>query len=125
MVKKAIIFLSIFIFCVNIPIINKPILEYIDKDHFKYSNADASFTYKEDFGFKSPYLNKIATERFIIENNPNENNKELFRLYKINPLCFWRWSYYLIVSINYKYHNWKDIELNRTPKMEDNIWQSF
>lgn len=57
--------------------------------------------------------------------NPKSENTEMYRLYRMNPLYFWRWSYYLIVSKDFKYKDWKEIESNRIPYDPDNVGQQF
>ncbi|GGC22208.1 hypothetical protein GCM10011386_12670 [Parapedobacter defluvii] len=109
----------------NLPILNAYILYKIDNDHFKYSNADASFTVHETFGFKNPRLSQQSIKFFIEEMKPTPENQKVYRLYRINPLCFWRWSYYLFQSVDFEYKSWKEIEPNRVPYDPENRWQHF
>lgn len=69
------------------------------------------------FGFK----------QFIKETSPAKENQKLYRLYKINPLCFWRWNNYLKNSIHFEYKDWENIEKNRQKKGIDtnSTWQKF
>ncbi|MCT1532166.1 hypothetical protein M3B46_14285 [Sphingobacterium daejeonense] len=92
---------------------------------FKYSNLNASFTQQESFAFKDSYLTNWSINRFIEETHPSNEDKQVYRLYKINPLCFWRWSYYISISRNYKYKSWNEIEKNRVPYNQENMWQDF
>lgn len=117
---------SLFIFT-NLPIINKIILREIDGNrHFRYSNADGSFTIIQDFGFKDGLIQADwVMGRFIRENKPSPGNRVLYRLYKINPLCFWRWSFYIFSSRKFPYRSWEDIEPNRMPYKPNNMWQDF
>ncbi len=112
-------------FIANLPIIGKQLLHDIDQDHFRYSNLNASFTRVESFGFKDGYISKWGTRRFVEENNPAPENRTIYRLYRINPLCFWRWSYYLFTSRDYPFNDWKEIEKNRVPYVTGNMWQDF
>jgi len=97
---------------INIPSsLNKFVVGSIDVGHFRYSNEDASYTYTEGFSFKTGIYNKEAME----SSNENENKKEVFRIYTINPLCFWRWRYYWQYSRQFKYKSWAEIEPNRVP----------
>ena len=85
----------IIIIIVNLPIVNKNVLLMMDGNNpFKYSNLNASFTQQESFAFKDSYLTNWSINRFIEETHPSNEDKQVYRLYKINPLCFWRWSYY-------------------------------
>ncbi|MFD1164496.1 hypothetical protein ACFQ2C_02645 [Sphingobacterium daejeonense] len=111
---------------VNLPIVNKNVLLMMDGNNpFKYSNSNASFTQQESFAFKDPYLTYWSINRFIEETHPSNENKQVYRLYKINPVCFWRWSYYISISRNYKYKSWNEIEKNRVPYNQENMWQDF
>lgn len=126
MKKRTIIIVSfIILIVVNLPVVNTEILNRIDRDHFRYSNADASFTDIEYFDPLQPWINEWTLERFVRENSPSENNKKVFRIYRINPLCFWRWRYYYVVSWKFEYRSWDEIEPNRAPKIPDNMWQQF
>jgi len=110
----------------NTPIIGTEILYRIDEGYFRYANNDASLTVVEHIDIFSPWMNKWVTWGFIEDQRPTSENMEVFRLYRINPLCFWRWRYYLIVSRHFDYKSWKDIEPNRVPYDPENFrWQRF
>ncbi|MBD1433246.1 hypothetical protein H8B06_10440 [Sphingobacterium sp. DN00404] len=117
MKKKVIIWIVAVVVVSNLPIINGEILRGVDSEYFRYSNADATFTYIDHFGFKSGgYFNKRVSEEGIKRDlNSQGDTIEIFRLYRINPLCFWRWSYYIIVSRQFRYKSWKEIEPRREP----------
>ena len=117
-------FLSIAIIS-NLVIINTVILQALDQNHFRYSNQNASFTDVETFNFKDPYISNTPIDRFIAETNPAVENKTIYRLYRINPLCFWRWSYYLFTSRDFSYKTWSEIEQKRVPYDPNNMWQKF
>ncbi len=87
--------------------------------------SNGSLTSEESFSFKDPYISEWPIKWFIEETNPAEENKAVYRLYKINPLCFWRWSYYLFTSSDYTYKNWKEIERKRVPYDPKNTRQDF
>lgn len=116
---------TIIVIVANLPLINEVILSALDHDTFRYSNNDASFTRIEKFGLKDGRINDWLTNRFVEETYPSDNNKEIFRLYRINPLCVWRWRYYIETGINYRYKSWNEIEPNRIPYAENNTWQNF
>lgn len=110
----------------NLPIINSNFMLMLDgKDHFRYSNNNASYTSIDGLSFKNGAFTPKRIERFIEETNPQPENRELFRLYRINPLCFWRWSYYFGTSSNFKFKSWEDIKPNRLPYDPKNRWQDF
>ncbi|AZB25157.1 MULTISPECIES: hypothetical protein [Bacteroidota] len=109
----------------NTPIIGTEILKSIDGDHFRYSNANAAFTGIEYIDIFAPWMSKWTTYGFIYDTRPEMTNMEIFRLYRINPLCFWRWRYYLTVSRHFAYRDWEKIEPNRVPFEPSNRWQDF
>jgi hypothetical protein len=109
----------------NTPIIGTEILKAIDGDHFRYSNANAAFTGIEYMDVFSPWMSKWVTYGFIEATRPQMANMEIFRLYRINPLCFWRWRYYLTVSRHFEYRDWETIKPNRVPFKPSNKWQKF
>jgi hypothetical protein len=92
-------------FLSNLPILNGYILFSIDNDHFKYANANASFTNHETFEFKTPRISQHSIRFFIEEMKPKPENQKIYRLYRINPLCFWRWSHYLFKSRDFELKN--------------------
>ncbi len=121
-------FLYVYLFAAfisNLPFINGYILHRFDSDVFKYSNADASYTRHDTFSFKSLSIKQLYIDRYIAEVHPEKKNQKIYRLYYINPLCFWRWSHYLITSRDYDYKSWKEIEPNRVPYNPENRYQAF
>lgn len=127
MKKKIIIWSIVVIIVSNLPYVNKEVLNLVDSGRFRYSNADASFTRIDAFYVIKPGLVDKEFDEKLLETylNPTDENKEIFRLYRINPLCFWRWRYYLLTSRHFKYKSWKEIEPNRAPKDPDNLFQWF
>jgi len=112
-------------FISNLPFVNGYLLHRLDGDLFKYSNADASYTNHDTFSFKSPTISQWAIDRYIEDTHPEKKNQKIYRLYRINPLCFWRWSHYLITSKDFDYKSWKEIEPNRVPYHPENRYQDF
>lgn len=90
-------------FISNLPFVNGYLLHRLDGDLFKYSNADASYTNHDTFSFKSPSISQWAIDRYIADTHPEKKNQKIYRLYRINPLCFSRWKNYLVNSINFEY----------------------
>lgn len=118
--------LALMIVITNLPLINANFTLSIDgPGKFKYSNGDASYTRIQGLGFKNPSISHTGLKWFLEEQKPTPNNSELFRIYKINPLCFWRWPHYLFTSVNFKYKSWKKIGPNRVPYDSTNMWQDF
>jgi len=115
--KAIVITATVVILVSNMPFINSILLHTLDKGKIRYSNADGSFTYIDRFEFLAGMYTKSDTEEI----------GEIYRLYRLNPLYFWRWSFYLMVSKDFRYKNWeKDIEPNRVPYDPENFsWQRF
>lgn len=124
MKKKVIIWVLVVIIFSNLPLINKEILRIVDREHFRYSNEDASFTRKDYFDFKSGVGSKTLDQESI-RISLKSSDEEVYRLYRINPLCFWRWTHYLMVSKQYKYKSWEEIEPNRVPYDPNSPVQKF
>jgi len=116
-IKKGFIAIVSIILISYLPILNKEILRVIDADYFRYSNANGSYTYIQKFHFKSKMIDPELINYFIYNSNNNitAENKILYRIYKINYLCFWRWTYYYYCSRKFEYRNWSEIEKNRVP----------
>jgi len=125
MKKIIFIMLSTMLLITNTPIIGTEILKAIDGDHFRYSNANAAFTSIQYIDIYAPWMNKWTTYGFIEDTRPQMANMEVFRLYRISPLCFWRWRYYLTVSRHFTYRDWEKIKPNRVPFKPSNRWQDF
>ena len=115
---------SIIIFS-NLPIVNTEVLKLTDSNNFRYSNNNATFTYIENFDIFRNWISDEVVFNFISQTRPELHNMELYRLYRINPLCFWRWRYYLSVSFQFKYKSWDDIKYDREPFKPNNMWQKF
>lgn len=121
MIKRAIfIVLGIMLLIPNIPFIGKDIDHWLDEGYYRYANLDGSYMITQDFHFKSPGFSTFGFEQFIKEKSPAKENRKLYRLYKINPLCFWRWSNYLNHGVHFDYMDPKVIERNIQKKKRDN-----
>ncbi|WP_447768206.1 hypothetical protein [Sphingobacterium faecium] len=117
MKKKTIIIVFVSILLIlNLPILNKYIAHRLDEGHFTYANLDGSYVITQDFSFKSPAFSTFGFNEFIKETSPAKENRKLYRLYKINPLCFWRWKNYLVNSIHFEYMDRKVFEWNMKKK---------
>ena len=123
--KPILIVLSVIVIITNLPIINKNFMLLFDgPGRLRYANADASCTVIQRFGFKNGNVN-ARLMKYFIEEHPSQKSSTLYRLYRINPLCFWRWSYYLFTSLDFEYKLWKEIEPHRLPYDPENRWQHF
>lgn len=116
--KKKTIFIGLIIILLvpNLPVINKYVAHQLDEGHFKYANLDGSFIATQSFSFKSPGFSTFGFEQFIKRTSPTNENKKLYRLYKINPLCFWRWNNYIQNGLHFEYMDRKVIEKNMHEK---------
>lgn len=117
--KTIIIVLGTMLLLPNMPFIGKDIHHWLDEGYFRYSNLDGSYYLTQDFNFKSPGFSTFGFEYFVKNTSPAKENRKLYRLYKINPLCFWRWSYYLRHSIHLDYMDPSVIEQNMEKKKAD------
>ena len=64
----------------------------LDEGKLRYSNADGSCTSIEHFNYFSGLIDKEGIEGSIRSRvpAPSEENIEMYRLYRMNPLYFWR-----------------------------------
>lgn len=112
--KKAIlIFVGIILLIPNLPFIGKDISHQLDEGYYRYANLDGSYTITQDFDFKSPGFSDLHFKYWVKMTSPPQENRKLYRLYKINPLCFWRWQNYLVNGVQFDYMDPKVIEKNR------------
>lgn len=85
----------------------------VDGDmYYRYSNYDGSNT---SYEFKSWTLEMVKSQHEnCLKHHPNQEDRNLYRLFKRNPFAFWRWRLY-IFDERYKlpYKDWKEIEKNR------------
>ncbi|GHE45563.1 hypothetical protein [Sphingobacterium griseoflavum] len=123
--KRLAIAAIIVIAFTNLPVVSTTIMGELDKDRFRYANNDASFTYIQEFDILRGWISQWTVWGFIESQRPTQEHMEVFRLYKINPLCFWRWRYYILVSRKFRYKSWQEIEPNRVPFVDNNKWQDF
>ncbi len=123
--KWMLIAILVIIAVPNLPIIGTEILARVDDDSFRYSNANASFTVVEDIDIMRGWMDEWVIWGFIEDQRPTQDNMQVYRLYHINPLCFWRWRYYLSVSRKFDYKSWKEIEPNRVPFKGKSRYQHF
>lgn len=114
--KTILIVLAIILLVPNLPVITKYIAHQVDEGHFRYANLDGSFIATQRFSFKSPGFSTSGFEQFIKNTSPAEENRKLYRLYKINPLCFWRWNNYIQIGVHFDYMDWEVIEKNIVKK---------
>lgn len=117
--KAILIVLAAMIVIPNLPFIGKDIHHRLDEGYFRYSNIDGSYMITQDFHFKSPGFETFGFEYWIKKTSPPEENRKLYRLYKMNPLCFWRWSNYLRHGVHFDYMAPSIIQKNIAKKKAD------
>ncbi len=109
---------------------NVPPVKYVfrllfDEYHYRYSNQSGSLTYVE---FKAHDIRglyrKVNSYKTAF---PHASDTVVFRLYKRNLLCFWRWGEYIYDSrYKIKYKNWETIKALRGYDLQySNNWQDF
>ncbi len=130
MKKRTVVVLAICVLALpNLPFINKYIAVQIDGDYYRYSNRDGFYTYLQDMSFKSPGFSTRGLERFSEQTSPPREDRTLYRLYHINPLCFWRWHKYVVEGRHFDYMDWEEIEKRRDLANKGNTklskWQDF
>ncbi|WP_312336284.1 hypothetical protein [Sphingobacterium sp.] len=119
MKKAIIIVLGTILLIPNLPFIGKDISHRLDEGYYRYANLDGSYTITQDFNFKSPGFSDLHFEYWVKMTSPAQENRKLYRLYKINPLCFWRWKNYLVNGMHFDYMDPNIIEKNMETKKVD------
>lgn len=93
----------------NLPPLKPYFRFFLDENHYRYSNETGSFTFVE---FKAHDI-KMMNRRFdrYKSTSPAAHDTIVYRLFKKNPLSFWRWSGYMFDS-RYKlpYKSWDEIK---------------
>lgn len=117
--KTIIIMLGTILLIPNLPFIGKDISHHLDEGYYRYANLDGSYTITQDFNFKSPAFSTLHFEYWIKMTSPAQENRKLYRLYRINPLCFWRWKNYLVNGVHFDYMDPDIIEKNMEKKKVD------
>lgn len=124
-IKYSLIAFTILVTICHLPFIDKSILEEIDSGRFRYSNIDGSYTSIQGFGFKDAFYTRNTLAPLSDAELSDPKVQQIYRLYKINWLCFWRWQYYIVSSLKFEYKDWKEIEKHRVPYEKDNYRQDF
>ncbi len=89
----------------------------VDERHYRYSNANGSFTFYE-FMSRNFEMMKISHQECLLD-HPKLKDKNVYRLFSKNPLAFWRWSMYLFDErYRLPYKDWKEIEQKRKTTKE-------
>jgi len=130
--KKIIYFVLTVLIVSNLPVFTHYIAYKVDNNYYQLSNYNGSFTAIITFGFKDGGWSGIYTgfDGFISETNPPSRSRIMYRIYRINPLCFWRWYHYFMMSRHFPYMDWEEIKNRRgydkMPREQlNNRWQNF
>lgn len=116
--KTVILIVLAFILVANWPLVKN--VTGLNDGYYRYSNQSGTYT-----ALETPIQNRMYKKppggRWII-NAPNwysckampQTDTVVYRLFKINPLKFWRWGEY-IFDWRYRmpYENWEEIEKRR------------
>ena len=117
--------ITLLIILSNLPPLKHILGLAIDEYHYRYSNINGSLTYVE---FKAHDIKGMYRSLSSYKTHfPNANDTIMYRLYKRNLLCFWRWGEY-IYDQRYKlpYKRWTEIRKRRGYDLEySNNWQDF
>lgn len=134
----------------NVYPINNWVDTFLDENHYAYSNGDGTVTHIynafKDGEFNVPH--DLSTARLdprqprmdttgglvelpagtLLRRSYPDADTTMYRLFRKNPLTFWRWKYYIIGNekYDYPYRNWHDI-LSKRPfkKPENSTFQEF
>lgn len=116
MKKTIIIFLSIILIFSNLTTFQE--LSGINKGYYRYSNLTGTITSQEIFRqgrvLKKEFAQGKRDLTELKKLHPEIKDFQLYRLFKMNPLKFWRWAEY-IYDWRYRlpYASWEDIEKTR------------
>jgi hypothetical protein len=125
--KNWIFVLIIIMLISNFPPIKSVISLFTDENHYRYSNADGSFT-GVDIPFKGRLYNLAPVlPKSFKEKHPTSSDTIVYRLFWKNPLAFWRWGeYYYDKRYNLPYLSWKEIRKKRGYDLKYSTnWQDF
>ena len=121
---KKYIAIALFIFISNTFWV-KVIYQTIDQNHYKFSNYNGSFT--SIVFLDRDYEMTTGTYEHFLKVYPNISDKNLYRTFWRNPLCYWRWGEYFTDTIyNHPYKGWKEIRKLRGYDLKNsNNFQEF
>jgi len=99
-------------------------------NYYRYSNYNGSFTAQNiQLGILTNSKHGIETrfKSFIEETDPPPEDRQLYRLFRRNPLYFWRWySYFTDERYDLPYMNWKEIRARRGyDKKNSDTWENW
>ncbi len=97
--SKTLISIITLIICSNIPAITPIFTLLFDQKHFKYSNYDGTCVNVEFWSRNFEMMKRL--HQVCLDEDPDQKDKKMYRLFTKNPLAFWRWRHYL-VSEKYK-----------------------
>lgn len=116
MKKLILVLVTILIVISNLPFVKE--MAGINFDYYRYSNYDGSITVHEIFSqnrvmSKKFALGEIDNKEYLVR-FPMQEDRIIFRLFKINPLCFWRWGEYIYDwRFRLPYKSWNEIYKKR------------
>lgn len=114
MIQKTLYILFIVIIFSNILPVDKM---FSDGSYYRYSNIDGSVTFAQ---FKTRDF-EMMKRRFESFTKTNKNmDTIIYRLFKKNPLAFWRWGQYFF-SKRYKlpFKDWDEIKAIRGRELKN------
>ena len=123
--KPWIFAITLIILLTNLPPLKWLVSLVVDENHYCYSNNNGSFTFAEFKARDRAMMYRRYTP--FRETHPELPDTNLYRLFKRDLFCFWRWGEYFYDS-RYKlpYKNWKGIKRKRGYDLQySNSWQDF
>ncbi len=88
--------LSLSIFAILVLIGYFTIIGYFLQRNYRYSNYNATFTYAEDKLKGIPYTGRDNSFRSFLRDNPNVEDKTLYRTFTVDIWRFWEWREMII-----------------------------
>jgi hypothetical protein len=114
--KTILSYTGLFLIMINLPITKE--FAGINRGYYRYSNLAGTLTRYEVLSqnriISQEYVRDIGSSERFRNQYPGTNDTTIYRLFKINPLKFWRWGEY-IFNWRYRlpYTDWKKIEARR------------
>ena len=118
-----VLLLLLIIVLSNVAPLHPFFLFFLDNDHYRYSNANGAFTFTEESKGRNFAMAKRSFDGYKMQTP----DTILYRLFRKNPLTFWRWSDYINdPKYNLPYKSWGEIRKVRGYDLKySNNWQDF
>ena len=124
-IQKVVIAMLLWMGLSNLPMVRDVYSFLFDEGHYRYSNANGTYTVM-DFKSNKYHLGKVVPKEMLQE-YPGTTDTLVYRLFWKNPLAFWRWYDYVSGDPRYNlpYKSWKEIEKRRMETKIKTRYQEF